>query len=113
MPLVRPPPLFTGGCNGGKDRPSFAVNSLSGGGMRGRHGIDFTRRHFMSIACASSLALMAPWRAFAAAPDTKALKAAIDKQRDEAIKRLQDWIALPSIAAENRNSEEGVKMMMD
>jgi acetylornithine deacetylase/succinyl-diaminopimelate desuccinylase-like protein len=45
--------------------------------------------------------------------DLTAVRAAIDKQRPEAIKRLQSWIALPSIAAENRNMKEGCQMMMD
>ena len=45
--------------------------------------------------------------------DLSSVRAAIDKQRPEAIKRLQDWIALPSIAAENRNMQEGVRMMID
>src|SRR5579872_6280772 len=45
--------------------------------------------------------------------DLSAVRAAIDKQRPEAIKRLQNWIALPSIAAENRNMKEGVQMMVD
>ena len=33
------------------------------------------------------------------------------KRHDEAVKRLQDWIALPSIAAENLNSREGAEYM--
>ncbi|MBV8144576.1 MAG: M20/M25/M40 family metallo-hydrolase [Gammaproteobacteria bacterium] len=45
--------------------------------------------------------------------DLSAVRAAIDRQRPEAIKRLQDWIALPSIAAENRNMKEGAQMMVD
>src|SRR5450631_739101 len=45
--------------------------------------------------------------------DLAGVRAAIEKQRPEAIKRLQDWIALPSIAAENRNMKEGCQMMMD
>ncbi len=45
--------------------------------------------------------------------DLTAVKAAIEKQRPEAVKRLQNWIALPSIAAENRNMKEGVQMMTD
>ena len=31
----------------------------------------------------------------------------------ESVKRLQDWIKLPSIAAENRNMNEGCQLMMD
>src|SRR5271165_630890 len=45
--------------------------------------------------------------------DLTAVRAAIEKQRPQAIKRLQNWIALPSIAAENRNMKEGVQMMID
>src|SRR6202042_2046972 len=45
--------------------------------------------------------------------DLNSVRAAIDKQRPEAIKRLQNWIALPSIAAENRNMQEGVQLMID
>ncbi|MEP6546544.1 MAG: M20/M25/M40 family metallo-hydrolase [Gammaproteobacteria bacterium] len=45
--------------------------------------------------------------------DLSAVRAAIEKQRPEAIKRLQNWIALPSIAAENRNMKEGCQMLMD
>jgi hypothetical protein len=40
--------------------------------------------------------------------DLAAVRAAIDKQRPEAIKRLQNWIALPSIAAENRNGSRNL-----
>jgi acetylornithine deacetylase/succinyl-diaminopimelate desuccinylase-like protein len=45
--------------------------------------------------------------------DLTAIRAAIEKQRPEAVKRLQNWIALPSIAAENRNMKEGAQMMID
>ena len=45
--------------------------------------------------------------------DLTSVRVAIEKQRPEAIKRLQNWIALPSIAAENRNMKEGVQMMLD
>ena len=47
----------------------------------------------------------------AAGPDTAAIQREIAKHHDEAVKRLQDWIALPSIAAENRNSREGAEYM--
>jgi len=35
----------------------------------------------------------------------------IEKRHDEAVKRLQDWIALPAIAAENRNFPAGPEQM--
>ena len=63
--------------------------------------------------------LLAP--AFAAqslaaqAPPAASLQPVYDQIRarhGEAVKRLQDWIALPSIAAEGLNSEAGVERMM-
>src|SRR3954470_22694183 len=46
-----------------------------------------------------------------AAEDLAPIKAEITKRHDEALKRLQDWIKLPSIAAENLNSAEGAEYM--
>ena len=39
------------------------------------------------------------------------IRAEITRRHDEAVKRLQDWIALPSIAAENRNYPAGAEYM--
>lgn len=47
----------------------------------------------------------------AAENDLAPIKAEITKRHDEAVKRLQDWIKLPSIAAENLNSAEGAEYM--
>ena len=47
----------------------------------------------------------------ASADDMSDIKAEIAKRHDEAVKRLQDWIALPSIAAENLNSAAGAEYM--
>ena len=41
-----------------------------------------------------------------------AIRAEITKRHDEGVKRLQEWIKLPSIAAENRGMNEGCDMMM-
>lgn len=49
--------------------------------------------------------------ALAASVDMKTIQREVVSHHDEAIKRLQDWIALPSIAAENRNSREGAEYM--
>ncbi len=74
------------------------------------------RRGLMTMAAAAGgLALAAP-RLLTAAPtklDLGPVRAAVDKQQPEAIKRLQDWIALPSIAAENRNAQEGAIYMAE
>ena len=80
------------------------------------------RRGLLLTAAAAGAALVMPRMLLAAADksnkttyggDLNSVRAAIDKQRPEAIKRLQNWIALPSIAAENRNMQEGVRMMID
>jgi acetylornithine deacetylase/succinyl-diaminopimelate desuccinylase-like protein len=46
-----------------------------------------------------------------AADDFADVKKEIAARHDEAVKRLQDWIALPSIAAESLNSAEGAERM--
>lgn len=46
-----------------------------------------------------------------AADDFAAIEKQVKAQHDQSIKRLQDWIALPSIAAENLNSSEGAEYM--
>ena len=47
----------------------------------------------------------------AATDDHADIKAEITKRHDEAVKRLQDWIAQVSIAAENRGYPEGAEYM--
>ncbi len=64
------------------------------------------------MAGAAGVALTTPNRLLAARPrggDLSDVRAAIERQRPEAIRRLQNWIALPSIAAEGRNVQEGAK----
>ncbi len=46
-----------------------------------------------------------------AADDFATIKSEITKRHDETVKRLQDWIALPSIAAESLNSAAGADRM--
>jgi len=78
-----------------------------------------SRRGLLMMAAAAGVSLATPriLRAAASGPkfggDLSAVRAAIDKQQAEALKRLQSWIALPSIAAENRNMKEGAQMMAE
>src|ERR1700761_6059303 len=78
-----------------------------------------SRRGLLMMAAAAGVSLATPrlLRARAAATqfggDLSAVRAAIDKQQAQALKRLQSWIALPSIAAENRNMKEGAQMMVE
>ena len=57
-----------------------------------------------------ALALAAPGIA-GAADDFADVRREIAKRHDESVKRLQDWIALPSIAAESLNSAAGAERM--
>jgi acetylornithine deacetylase/succinyl-diaminopimelate desuccinylase-like protein len=63
---------------------------------------------------AASAAVLAGGSAFGAASagDRAALKKAIDAGFDESVRRIQDWIRLPSIAAEKLNIDQGVDYMI-
>lgn len=81
-------------------------------------GLLIERRGLLMMTAAAGLTAALPRRLYAAGGmsfggDLSPVKAAIDKQRPEAVKRLQDWIALPSIAAENRNMKEGAEHMAE
>ncbi len=66
------------------------------------------------IAVLGLFTLLAPLgsaSAQAADDDLSDVKQEIAKHHDEAVERLRQWIALPSIAAENRNYPEGAEYM--
>ena len=70
-----------------------------------------TRRDFLGATAASAAALSVP--RFALAQEAPAeLRAEILKRHDEGVQRLQEWVTLPSIAAENRDMEAGCSMML-
>lgn len=71
------------------------------------------RRSFMAQA-ALGASLLAPGvvRAAAGGGAAAAIRKAAAAQHDANIRRLRDWIALPTIAAEGRNVEEGCAHMM-
>ena len=71
------------------------------------------RRTFLHGAALTAAAAAMPRVSFAEQPDLSAISAEIAKQHDQSVKRLQDWIHQPSIAAENRGMSEGCQMMMD
>src|SRR5271163_4940853 len=77
--------------------------------------LNLNRRDFVQGAAALSALSALPAGMSAAAPDKEADKAAvlaqIPKMHAANIKRLQEWIALPSIAAENRNYPQGPEHM--
>jgi acetylornithine deacetylase/succinyl-diaminopimelate desuccinylase-like protein len=59
----------------------------------------------------AACALVAACSVHAADPDLGDIRKEIEKRHDEAVKRLQDWIAAPSIAAENRGYPDGAELM--
>ena len=76
----------------------------------------FNRRKFIHGALAGAAVAAFPVSAFSADnttgnADIQAVLSQIPKLHDENVKRLQDWIALPSIAAENRNFPQGPEYM--
>src|SRR5277367_1346935 len=77
--------------------------------------LNLNRRDFVQGAAALSALSALPAGMSAAAPDKdqdkSAVLAQIPKMHAENIKRLQEWIALPSIAAENRNYPQGPEFM--
>jgi acetylornithine deacetylase/succinyl-diaminopimelate desuccinylase-like protein len=76
-----------------------------------------SRRDFVHGAVSGALLAAAPAAVLAAASNNKsdkeAVLAQIPKMHAENVKRLQDWIALPSIAAENLNYPQGAQRMAD
>ena len=78
-------------------------------------GRDWSRREFVQGAVAGASLAALPGAALAAgakeSKDKAAVLAVIPGMHAENLKRLQDWIALPSIAAENRNFPQGPEYM--
>ena len=66
-----------------------------------------------SARAAAATALGSLRRVSAADPtDLKAIQAEIEKRHDESVRRIQDWVKQPTIAAENKGINEGTDLMM-
>jgi acetylornithine deacetylase/succinyl-diaminopimelate desuccinylase-like protein len=63
------------------------------------------------MAGGAALALMAASGVAANTPQRDAIAKVVGEHHDETVKALQDWIALPTIAAEKRNVNEGAEYM--
>ena len=76
-------------------------------------GPTVTRRDFVQTAMvgATAIALGEHRIVFVPMDDRDAVLAQITAQHDATVKMLKDWIALPSIAAENRNYPQGPEYM--
>ena len=72
----------------------------------------FNRREFIQGALAAAALASLPVSVFGADnSDLQAVLAQVPKMHDDNVKRLQEWIALPSIAAENLNFPQGPDYM--
>lgn len=69
------------------------------------------RRTLLKGAAAGAM-LLVPGAALAASGDLDALRKAVADGHDESVRRIQDWIRNPSIAAENFKMDEGADYMM-
>ncbi len=75
------------------------------------HAAGPSRRALMrGVAVLAPLA-MAPGAADAAIPARRALQRVVERQKDESVARIQDWIRHPTIAAEGLNIQEGAQYM--
>lgn len=73
---------------------------------------DWTRRDFLQTSVAGAAAFaIAGGDSLLAAPDQDAVIGEIAKQHDTTLQMLREWIALPSIAAENLNFPQGAEYM--
>src|SRR5436853_7649556 len=65
------------------------------------------RRTFLRNAAVGAAVLTWTHRASSAPGDLDGVRAEIEKRHDDAVRRLQEWIRQPSIAAENREMDKG------
>ena len=65
------------------------------------------RRTFLKRAAAGAAAVTWTQRAWSAPIELDRIRAEIEKHHDDSVRRLQEWIHQPSIAAENRGVSEG------
>jgi len=70
------------------------------------------RRDFVVGSAATAAALTLPHLLQAERAELAPIWAEIEKRHDESVKRLQTWIRQPSIAAENREVNEGCELTM-
>ena len=75
-------------------------------------GLGLDRRTLLAGAALVGGSLVLPGRAFAAGSDMKAIRAAAEAGKDASVKRLQDWIRHPGIAAEKWRVDESCEFTM-
>src|SRR5262245_36430716 len=68
------------------------------------------RREFLAGAAAALVPAGSTWTETAS--DLKQGFAEVEKRHDESVRRIQDWMKVPTIAAENKAISEGRDFMM-
>jgi acetylornithine deacetylase/succinyl-diaminopimelate desuccinylase-like protein len=95
---------------------TMAKGLESGNQTHQKHFTDADRRAFLQGAAATAVSLTLPrWGGAKPRPvpdNLDAIRTEIAKRHEEAVKRLQEWIHQPSIAAENRGVNEGCELTM-
>lgn len=71
-----------------------------------------TDRRTLLRGAAAGAALLAPGAALAASGDLAAIRRAVEAGHDASVKRIQEWIGYPTIAAEGLNVDGGADYMM-
>jgi acetylornithine deacetylase/succinyl-diaminopimelate desuccinylase-like protein len=71
------------------------------------------RRDFVKTAALGAVSVTMPQQKPANDSEMQPIWSQIEKRHDETVRRLQQWIRLPSIAAENRGMTEGCDMTME
>src|SRR5262245_51380583 len=72
---------------------------------------EINRREFLGSAFGAAVAVSCATTT-QAAPKLDPVYQQIARRRDDAVRRLQDWIRQPSIAAENKGMSEGCELTM-
>jgi acetylornithine deacetylase/succinyl-diaminopimelate desuccinylase-like protein len=100
-------------CRNGPRGIGFSTQHFSGGTVDSHRDQTFDRRTFIQGAAAGAAAIAVGGRAGFALQeqDQAAVVAQIARQHEATVKMLQDWIALPSIAAEDKGYPEGPEYM--
>lgn len=70
------------------------------------------RRSFLKGTAAGAVVFACPTGAWAATDDMQPIRTEIKKRHDKAVRRLQQWVRQPSIAAENRGMSEGCELTL-
>jgi acetylornithine deacetylase/succinyl-diaminopimelate desuccinylase-like protein len=70
------------------------------------------RRTLLKSALAGAATMALPVGGRAASPGLERVLTEVERRHDQAVKRLQEWIHQPSIAAENRGVSEGCDLLI-